>query len=86
MTYESRYSLVIAPGERTKAEYTLYEATKALHALATAPGGQGVSDITHVRRDGRPVAFWCAWDRCVRPMFGALPQERDVITAWDWRD
>lgn len=81
MTYEYEYTVVFGNGDRS-GSHTLYEACKALIEIATAGN---LTDCTHVRRDGRPVAFFSEWreDRGVRAMFGANEIERRVL-AEDW--
>ena len=79
--YERRYTFITAPQDRrcrtVKVEgLTLYEACKLLGQAAAAGA---LHDITHVRRGERAVAFFCAWRKSVRPMFGALPYERGQI-------
>jgi len=73
----SDYALVGTDGRNTT-DVTLYEACKALR---TAALDSKVFDGAHVRRDDRPVAFWCADRLTVRPMFGATaPEAEDIVT------
>lgn len=71
------YALVGTDG-RNITGVTLYEACKALHAAASE---KKLYAGAHVRRNGRAVAFWCAYQHRVRPMFSANTIEaKDIIT------
>jgi hypothetical protein len=60
---------------------TLYEAQKRLIELRK----EGlVTDATHIRCQGRPVAFFCDYKHSIRSMFGANEQERTVIGEDRW--
>ena len=76
-TYDRRYELVEI--HATAKDLTLYEACKALEACAAAGT---LTDVTHVRRDGRPVACFSEWHNETRAMFGAAASEREVIAMW----
>ena len=84
MTYEQQYNLRSVPGVADQTGLTLYEACKALNAA----GRDGrVQDATRITR-GLPysrerfVAFFCGWRKDVRPAFGALDSERNVLYCW----
>ena len=78
-TWEDAYSIVAIQGGAREDGLTLYEAVKALRALAA--DGHAV-DATHIRRDGRCVAFHCDWRGTVRAMFGANDTERANVADW----
>lgn len=78
-TYLPRYTLTALDGEAAIEGLTLYEAVKAL----TDAAARGVvKDATHIRRDGRCVAFWCAWNNAPRGMFGAHEDEKYLVNEW----
>ena len=78
MTYHNAYTLISAAGQTTLG-MTMYEACKALEAIANAGKLQ---DVTHVSQSGRPVAFFCQFRNCVRPMHKARDDERTILSAW----
>ena len=83
MTYEQQYNLRSVPGVADQTGLTLYEACKALNAA----GRDGrVQDATRITRRWcnreRFVAFFCGWRNDVRPAFGALDSERNVLYCW----
>jgi len=79
MTHEARYSIRGTNGHNAD-DLTLYEAAKALIA---ARKDEALTDASHIRRGGRPVAFFCEWLNVVRPMYKALSEEAEVIAVWE---
>jgi len=80
MTHEDRYMLVTGGKEEEHHRgLTLYEAMKLLTKFAEE--GK-LTDITHVRRSGRAVAYFCEYRGQVRPMFGSNEQEKFVLLSW----
>ena len=87
-TYESLYSVVnYRKTNRSNSAIvsdiprTLYEAQKRLIELRKAGL---VTDATHIRCQGRPVAFFCDYKYSIRSMFGANERERTVIGEDRW--
>jgi len=78
-TFEKAYNIRGA-GRHNARGLTLYEARKALLAIAAAGDNR---DATHASRDGRPVAFWNAWTGTVRPMARAYVYERANLEDWE---
>ena len=70
-TNENRYQVANTPGHNAN-DVTLYEACKA---LVRAHREGALLDGSHVRRNGRAVAFWSEWHSSIRPMFGAYAVE-----------
>lgn len=79
MTHLPRYSLTV-PGRKTVSALTLYEARKAL--LAVASEGVEMAPVV-VRTVDRNVAYYSGWTETVRPMFEALDEERSVLLSWE---
>jgi hypothetical protein len=74
-TYLPKYKIV----DTDQTDLTLYEACKAL--IAIGHNGQS-TDIMHIRRSGRAVAFYCNWTNAIRPMHTATPTERRNVRDW----
>lgn len=82
--FNSYYFIAAAPGTK-KASKTiaadmqpLYTTAKALLAI-----GADSTDATHLRCDGRAIAFFCKWENKIKPMFGASDEERSVLNDWN---
>lgn len=80
MTYLPRYEIKCA-GKHNQRGLTLYEACKALAAARDARG-TALHDSTHIACAGRCVGFYSEWHHVTWPMYGATPEERELILAW----
>ena len=63
-------------------DLSFYEACQAL--IEAVEAGE-LRDGTHIRRQGRAVAFYCEWRQVIRPMFGAFDDERDNCSDWAFK-
>lgn len=81
MTYNSIYT--IAASEHGQKEFTLYEACMAL--IEIAKKGE-LKDATHIRCNGRCVAFFSEYTTKVETMWQAGPDESEVIgDGWGYK-
>ena len=83
-TYEKIYELKGLDGKAKRVSFlTLFEASKELLSqYKESPSN--ISDYTHISSYGRCVAFFCLWEKKVKPMFDACKYEKKLLEQWSW--